>query len=148
MPGKPGSGGVPPKRTEERRRRNNEAGQMNTTRAPGARHVEVPAASPDWHTVARDWYESLAASGQSRFYEPSDWMVAYYVAEAMTRNLKQNTKFSAVLFSSVMSAMTELMVTEGARRRLRLELERNPVTDEDEDASVTALAQYRSRLGG
>jgi hypothetical protein len=64
---------------------------------------------------------SLAESGQSQFYEPSDWAVARYVAEVMSRNLADGN-MSAVMFAAVMSAMTELLTTEGARRRARLEL--------------------------
>jgi hypothetical protein len=41
--------------------------------------------------VARD-------SGQAQFFEPSDWQAARFVAEVMSRNLRQK-KFSSVLFA-------------------------------------------------
>lgn len=66
---------------------------------------------------------SLAGSGQARFYEPSDWQTARYVAESMSRNLSAG-RFSSQHFAAVMSAMTDLLTTEGARRRARLELDR------------------------
>jgi hypothetical protein len=139
------SRGPVPKREDVRRRRNkDEAGPA--TRAAAAKHVPVPRADPDWHPIAKRWYASLKESGQSFWYEPSDWAAAVYVAEAMSRNLAANDgKFSAVLFQSVMSAMTELLTTEGARRRARVELERE---ESAEDASVTAIADYRAMLGG
>jgi hypothetical protein len=80
------------------------------------------------------------------FYEPSDWATAQYVAEAMSRGL-ESPRFSAQLFAAVSSAMTELLTTEGARRRARLEIERGPVQDK-EPAAVTALSDYRLSLGG
>lgn len=137
-----GTRGPVPKREEVRRRRNkDEAGPV--TRGSAARHVPVPRADPEWHPIAKRWYASLKESGQAFWYEPSDWATAYYVAEAMSRNLKDG-KFSGVLFQSVMSAMTDLMTTEGARRRARMELEREESAD---DATVTAIADYRTALG-
>jgi hypothetical protein len=104
----------------------------------------MPAADPEWHDTAKHWFESLAESGQSRFYEPSDWWTAYYVATAMSKSLQG--KMSSVMFAAVMSASAELMATEGSRRRLRLELDKN-TGDPDEAASVSALDDYRKTLG-
>lgn len=134
--------GPVPKREDVRRRRNKEGGRA--TRAAGAPVVAVPAPEDKWHPIARDWFLSLAESGQSRFYEPSDWQSARYIAEAMSRNLFGGFKMSAVMFSAVMSGMTELLTTEGARRRARMELER---AEPQEDAAVLAIASYREELG-
>ncbi|MFI6496901.1 hypothetical protein [Nonomuraea typhae] len=108
--------------------------------------VVCPPADESWHEIARDWYESLSKSGQSVFYEPSDWASARYVAEAMSRGLEAS-RFSAQLFAAVSSAMTELLTTEGARRRARLEIERGGSTDVA-PADVMALDDYRAALGG
>lgn len=132
--------GPVPKRAAERRRRNLD-GRVDSA-PPLVAAVEQPPADKDWHAVALAWYESLATSGQAQFYEPSDWATAYYVAEAMSRNLSAG-KFSAMLFASVMSAMTELLTTEGARRRARLEIERG---EAEVPASVSAMDEYRKRL--
>ncbi|MDH2424746.1 hypothetical protein [Sphaerisporangium sp. TRM90804] len=107
--------------------------------------MERPEPDELWHPIAQDWYVSLAVSGQAKFYQPSDWQVARYVAEAMTRNLNAS-RFSAQMFAAVMGAMTELLTTEGARRRARLELERR--RPDDEEAGVTVLDDYRAALGG
>lgn len=138
--------GPVPKRSDQRRRRNKP--EVEITTAPGAAVVEVPPADPDWHPIAARWYESLAKSGQSRFYEPSDWAQARYVAEAMSRSLA-GAKMSGQLFAAVVSASTSLLVTEGDRRRLRLELERgNAEAAAARDAKVTALDAYRRAAGG
>jgi hypothetical protein len=141
-----GRNGPVPKRAAERRRRNKPEGGEVTSVAVSSVVVECPPADPLWHPISRDWYQSLARSGQAVFYEPSDWATARYVAEAMSRGL-ESSRFSAQLFAAVSSAMTELLTTEGARRRARLEIERGAPKDE-QPAEVTALDDYRAALGG
>lgn len=139
-----GARGPVPKRSTERRRRNKES-KVETAPAVVA-DVAIPKANTRWHPIARDWFTSLSESGQSQFYEPSDWQAARYVAEAMSRNLKQTTRFSAVMFAAVWSAMGDLLSTEAARRRVRMEIERGAV--DEAPAGVTAISDYRRRLAG
>lgn len=149
--------GPVPKRSDQRRRRNKPEG-AEIIQAPAGDEPDWLEPAESWHPIAREWYCSLAASGQSRFYEASDIATAYYVAEAMSRNLQATRerdkttgewvtvgRFSAQLFASVMSAMTDLLTTEGARRRARVELQRGPA--QPKPASVTALADYRKAAG-
>ncbi|WP_407285501.1 hypothetical protein [Streptomyces sp. BP-8] len=139
--------GPVPKRSDQRRRRNEPAGPA-PVKAEAGKTPAVPRASGDWHPIAKRWFQSLKDSGQAQFYEQSDWLTAVYVAEAMSRNLGQS-KFSAQLFQGVMSAMTDLLTTEGARRRARVELERE-VSGEGpaEAARVTLMDAYRKAAGG
>lgn len=127
--------GPVPKRSDQRRRRN--ATDPVSSIARGAA-VDAPPADENWHPIAKRWYESLGQSGQSVFYEASDWAHAEFVAEAMSRNLNAG-RFSAQLFAAVLSGMTELLTTEGARRRARLEIEH--------DSGVAPVAQidWRAR---
>lgn len=151
MPGKPGSGGPVPKRSEDKAGHRTKAELNQITKANGAAEVEVPKPRRDWHPITKAWYKSLAESGQSQFYEPSDWWTAQYVAEAMSRSLKsQNGLISGQLFQAIMSASTELMVTEGARRRLRVELQRpdrDQGAESDGGGEVTLLDDYRDLYG-
>lgn len=131
-----------PKRSGQRRRRNVSDGPA-LVKAEAGKAPTVPRASGDWHPIAKRWFQSLKDSGQAQFYEQSDWLTAVYVAEAMSRNLSQS-KFSAQLFQSVMSAMTDLLTTEGSRRRARVELEREAGgEDPAEAARVTLMETYR-----
>lgn len=95
--------------------------------------------------MARDWFASLAESGQSRFYEASDWQTARIWAEVLSRQLSSE-KLSAVMVQAWAGSAAELLTTEGARRRAQLELQRGTLIDEDEDASVTALDRYRAQI--
>lgn len=139
--------GPVPKRSDQRRRRNASDGPA-VVKAEAGKAPTIPRASGDWHPIAKRWYQSLKDSGQSQFYESSDWLTAVYVAEAMSRNLSQG-KFSAQLFQSVMSAMTDLLTTEGARRRARVELEREDTGEDAEElARVALMDAYRQAAGG
>lgn len=133
--------GPVPKRSTERRRTNKTG--METTAAM-AGQVRVPSCPPHLHDVAKRWYRSLRQSGEAQFYEPSDWAAALYVAEAMSRNLEQEKRFSAQLFGVVWNAMNDLLTTEQARRRARIEVER--ALAEPESDTPTALDEYRARL--
>lgn len=138
--------GPVPKRSSQRRRRNEDGPSLVTASAGKA--PAVPRASGDWHPIAARWFRSLKESGQAQFYEASDWSTAYYIAEAMSRNLQQG-KFSAQLFQSVLSGMTDLLTTEGARRRARVELERlDQGEDPREAAHLVLMEQYRQAAEG
>lgn len=139
-----GQRGPAPKRSTERRRRNADS-KVDTVKVDVGATVEIPKPNPQWHAIAKDWYLSLAQSGQAQFYEPSDWQYARYVADAMSRNLKSGAKFSAMLFAAIQSAMNDLLTTEAARRRVRLEIERGG--EPETPASVTAIVDYQKRLG-
>lgn len=125
-----------PKRSTQRRRRN----KVDITHAPSDFEWEIPEPDEDWHPVATQWYLALQKSGQRIFFENSDWAQAFYIAEAMSRNLC-NSRMSGQLFSAIISAAGELLTTEGARRRLRVELER--VHDEGDTTAADAMAAYR-----
>lgn len=134
------------KRSEERMGHRSKEEKAEVTKAPGALVVAVPAPDELWHPIALRWYEALAESGQSRFFEPSDWAAAQYAAEAMSRNLNAGQRFSAQLFAAIWSAMNDLLTTEGDRRRVRMELQRPQPRDGNE--GVTVLDDYRATLGG
>lgn len=140
-----GQRGPVPKRSDERRRRNKES-EPDKVRAI-VEHVVVPKPSLKWHPIAKAWYEALAESGQSKFYEPSDWAAAQYVAESMSINLRQaKARFSAVLFSAVWTAMGDLLTTEAERRRVRMEIDRG-AEQLELPAGVAAIEDYRRELG-
>lgn len=107
---------------------------------------EGPSIDSEWHPLARDWYRSLAESGQSIFYEPSDWQTARVLAELLSRALKAG-KVTASLIERWQIGATELLTTEGARRRVRLELEHPAPEGEEGDDNVTYLDQFRAGLG-
>ncbi len=135
-----GTHGPIPKRSDMRRRANEPSTPI--TRAPAGQRTGTPEADPNWHSIAIEWFESLFESGQSFFYERSDIAQARYVAEVMSRNLNQGQRVSGQLFASVISAASELLTTEGARRRLGVELTKSASADIDSGLD-DLLSAYR-----
>lgn len=152
-----GARGPVPKRSQERRRRNSDS-QANTVKVSGA--VAAPACPKDAHPIARRWYRSLRLSGQAQYYEPSDWVAALLLVEQMSRLLNPQTiitKAGDALviesplggkeFTAIWSAMNDLFTTEAARRRARIEVEREGDAQvEAAPPGVAALTEYRKRM--
>lgn len=153
-----GNRGPIPKREKQRRRRNKPDGTVD--KGVGAAEVPIPPAKSTWHPAAKRWYESLERSGQSYWYEPSDWATAYVIAESMSRDLKpvvigfnektgkvhkESMPINGARLSSYLKAMSVLLVTEGDRRRARIELERPAPGDGGEEGpgNVSWLDQAR-----
>jgi hypothetical protein len=157
-----GSRGPAPKRESQRRRRNK--GDLDVTRSDGASDVQAPEADEDWHPVAVQWFERLKASGQVVYYEPSDWGLAYVLAENLSRQLKprfvgideiSGVKMEAELpingagLSALLKGMSQLLVTEADRRRASIELDRPaPGALDQKPGEVSHLDDARSRLRG
>ncbi len=133
--------GVVPKHSTQRRRRNLD-GRPETIEV-GRSLAKAPALRAGIHPLAAAWYESLRDSDQSRFYQPSDWMTAQLIAEAIDEFARVRR---AALLDTILRGSTVLLATEGDRRRMRLELTRKG-QDDDEHAAVVALTDYQSRLG-
>lgn len=134
-----GAHGPIPKRAEDRRRRNKV--DTDTVKMVGA--VPVPPAHDDWHPIALHWYESLAKSGQAKYYEPSDWAAANLVAHQVSAMLFAGRP-SPTMFAAVWTAMGDLLTTEGERRRARMEVARETGTPAPKLASVTPIDRFGS----
>jgi hypothetical protein len=164
-----GARGPIPKRSDQRRRTNSPASSTVTVTVPDyalAGQVSAWAVpDPEWHPVARRWFESLRASRQSVFYEPSDYAVAYLLAESMSRELSPQPMVvgkgadahvemvllppKGALIAVWLKGMTGLLATEGDRRRAGLELARRPdPATADDLAAVTWLEDASRRLRG
>jgi hypothetical protein len=109
------------------------------------REPVIPDPDPSWHPIARTLWDALSTSGQSDYYQSSDWAFAYSICEDLSY-YKRSKKRSGQMLASLYSAMSSLLITEGDRRRVRIELER-PAEDEAESASVVAIAEYKQMLG-
>ncbi|AOZ62829.1 hypothetical protein KIJ60_gp03 [Rhodococcus phage PhailMary] len=117
-----GSRGPVPKRSEERVRRNQDEGPIEKVEAIGTFSIPDLGLS-DPHPMIVDMYESLKDSAQSRYYEPSDWQFARFTLHFADQLVKSGRP-SAQLLTAVNAAFTDLLVSEGSRRRVRLEIER------------------------
>jgi hypothetical protein len=142
--------GPMPKRSTQRlgHRTQAERERTQTVVVPKTRKLYGPALGiADPHPLARDWYEGLRRSGQAEFYEPSDWAQARVLTELLSVTLNQD-KPSSVMVAAWMSGAAELLTTEGARRRMRMELERSKPVDADKQRASGTVVDLRRRLAG
>lgn len=141
-----GSRGPVPKRSEARTRRNKEPeGEVKLTKGT-SKPSSWPAPSESWEELAKDWYVGLQNSGIAEYYEQSDIEMARIIAGELSHYLKSyEGKRSAMMFAALMTAMSSLGVTEGDRRRMRIELEKPK--EAKVSASVVAIADYQKALG-
>ena len=130
-----------PKRSDQVRRTNNKA-LVEKIEVEGS--VTVPKPHPKWHPAARQLWDSLPDSGQSRYYEPSDWAMAYVLMDDLSHYLRSHSR-QGVKLSALMSGFTTLLLTEGDRRRVRMEIERAGSSMEaaEDDPTVAIMADYR-----
>jgi hypothetical protein len=105
-------------------------------------------------------YESVLRSGQVIWMEPSDWSALYLMCESISRDLnpqvvgitedgevvKEQIPLKGASLSSYLKAMASLMMLEGDRRRLRIELERQRRIDAaaEGDGKVVDIVQRRA----
>lgn len=117
-----GSRGPVPKRSDQRVRRNKPDVAIEKVQSIGVVPVP-PLMVEDPHPATEFWYESLRESAQAQFYQPSDWAFAQVLAIKLDHELKY-ARGSAQMMAVIQSMMTDLLVTEGSRRRARIEVER------------------------
>ena len=133
-----------PKRSDQRIRRNKPAAPVSKVSAIGA--VPKPSADlgfDDPHSLTVEMWDSLHGSAQSRFFEASDWAHAKTVLHFLDMQLK-SSRPGAQMLQALFKELGDLLVTEGSRRRLRLEIDRA----EANEATVDVAALFREKLTG
>lgn len=127
------SKGPVPKRSEDRIRRN--VVEIDKVQAFGV--VSKPSLGlPDPHPIISDFWNAVGESAQTRYYEASDWQYLRICLHFLDKLLKTN-KPSAQMLTIVNQMLTDLLVSEGSRRRVRMEIER-----EQPQNNVVDVADY------
>jgi len=143
-----------PKR-EEQRVRATEPGQ-EVTKIPMQGAVQIPDLRrfPGMLTqnITKAFWESLRESGQALYYEPSDWMTALTALHLLDKQLRpfknkngemEEGRVSPTMVAAVWQMLTSIGVTEGERRRLRIEVERDTgnTGSESDGAKVIPISE-------
>lgn len=130
-------GGPLPKRSDQRRRKNAPAGG-EAEQLPAGEPVVWTAADPSWIPSVRRWYEAQARSGQADLLAQSDvetlWLWAQTLSEAY-----ETGQLKPALLTAWNQACRDMLVTEGARRRARVELQHGPLDEEEPAPDVTSI---------
>ncbi|AVP41856.1 hypothetical protein SEA_JSQUARED_5 [Mycobacterium phage Jsquared] len=121
------------KRDEERVRRNTPESPTDTIQMPGLVTIpEMGDLSHDGrtHQLIIDMYESIKQSAAVKYYEPTDWQMARLALYTLNQELiaaENNGKpVGAMKLTAINQMLSALLLTEGDRRRVRLEVERAP----------------------
>lgn len=114
-----------------------------TSGAATSRGFPIPDADKGWVPKARSWYNSLKLSGQTEFWEPSDWATAVAAADAYNVFLRTH---NASILAQFVRLSERLGATLADRKRSRIELEEPVQEDEDEVAADAAVQGWQGRL--
>lgn len=171
-----GDRGPVPKRSEERRRRNKvhsdgmETEQVDMTDFDGGNVVHAPEPNPEWHPAALAIWQATVESGQSIYFEKSDWTILAFLCSQLTQHYRDDLviekvklpmeagsgggeelvygsiPMSGATISAFLKGFGSLGLTEGDRRRIHLELKRE---NDGEKVTAEGVVDARSRfLGG
>lgn len=102
-----------------------------------------PPADPEWHPIAKDLYEAAKVSGQTRFYQPSDWAILYTLCDDVSW-YKLQPRRSATMLAAFSSLMSNLLLNEADRRRVGIELHK-PTEAELETAGVSSMQSWAAK---
>lgn len=144
-----------PQRSDQRVRRNEPDIPIEKVTALGI--VEVPELNlqefgiTEPHGLVVSMYKSLSGSAQRKYHEPSDWQYArftmYLVHEMLSSNIDKEGRpkpISSMKIAAIDSMLSKLLMTEGDRRRMRIEIDRDP----DAGGKLIDVADmFRKRLG-
>lgn len=162
--------GPPPKKDAERRRRNKtpeSGGSLSAIPAEVVNvdellvgEVEIPEPDPNWHAIATQVYEAQMRSGQVIWMEPSDWAMLWMICESISRDFSEQVvgitedgdvvraeiPLKGASLSGYLKAFNMLLVAEGGRRTLRIELERQKRLDAaaEGEGKVVDIVKHRA----
>jgi len=132
--------GPVPKRSDQRVR-NRDVNVIDKVQAFGVVKKPALGIGDNVHPIIQDFWDSVGESAQSRYYEPSDWQY-FRVALYFLNNVVKNTaKPSAQMLTVINQMLTDLLVAEGSRRRVRMEIEREQTKD-----NVVNISDYFREL--
>jgi hypothetical protein len=138
-------GPVPNREADLARPRARKGADQQAVTKGTARKVKWPAVDPEWHPLARDIYLGCKQSGQTDFYQQSDVAILRSLMDDLPVAKRNPGQRSGQLLQTLYSSLPNLLVTEGGRRRVRIEL--NEPAEKSTPASVSVLADYREQLG-
>ena len=143
------------KRDEERIRRNLPEDPTVTVQMHGL--VTIPDLGDmshlgETHPLITDMYESIKQSASVRYYEPTDWQFArltlYTLNQELIAAAHNGKPVGAMKLTAINQMLSALLLTEGDRRRARLEIERAPVEASGKVLDVTHMLRQRLASSG
>lgn len=150
-----GQRGPIPKREDERVRRNLPENPTDTIQVIGT--VQIPELGDvsyegETHPIIIEMYESMKESAAVKFFEPTDWQFARLTMLTLNQELiaarHLGKPIGAMKLTAITTMLSALLLTEGDRRRARLEIERVGNAQGGEVVDVTTMLRQRLAAGG
>jgi hypothetical protein len=146
-------GPIPDRSDNLARPRSRKGGDSNEPTKGIAYEATIPEPDPDWHPISLMLWNAMLESGQSEFYQSTDWVMAYSLCEELslyknpkvTKDGEEYHKRSGQMLQTINTMMGDLLLTEAHRRRVRIELEKPE--EEETPASIVAINDYKAQLG-
>jgi hypothetical protein len=129
------------KRSEERIRRNIEPPTEKVVAFGAVIQPDLDFENPH-PTVVRLW-DAVGDSAFTKYYEPSDWEMVRVMLHFLDHQLKAEKK-NANMISAIQSMMNDLLFSEGSRRKVRLEVEREAIK-QGQIINIAQLLDERAR---
>lgn len=136
-----GQRGPMPLRSDEKGpRHQNDSNGLPVTKGQARGTKKIPSADRTWPPRVKQWYNALKESGQSDYYEESDWATAMIIGDALAGWYAKLPKDrSSMMLDTIFRQTANLGVTEGDRRRMRIELEVPEIPQETVGAAASRM---------
>lgn len=125
-----------PKRSDQRTRNNSPEPRRGTSAGKPRR---IRAADKNWPPRVKEFYKDCLASGQTEFWEPSDYVMLRIACDVLAD--AANTA-SATMYTQFVRLANDLLLTESARRKAYIEL----VKEVEEAPVESASDRFRQML--
>lgn len=106
--------------------------------------ASIPSPDPEWCHVAAMMWNATLESGGAAYYESSDYAALYLLCDQIdylyrTNKAGESKPRSPEMFKAILAGLGNLLVTEGDRRKLHIELVKAPDDDADFLADLNDL---------
>lgn len=129
-----GKRGPVPARTETLIGHSAKEKQEAVTKIAMSGRVAPPNPNPEWGPAARALYDAALESGQSKYYEPTDWWMLLFTCREVD-SYCNDKRPSAFNLQVLLQMFSQLLLTEAERRRVQVEIDRGPTEDPVEAAA-------------
>jgi hypothetical protein len=104
------------------------------------------------HPLVVEMYEAMKQSASIKYFEPTDWAFArltlYTLNQELIAAAHNGKPVGAMKLTAINQMLSALLLTEGDRRRARLEIERAPAESSGKVLDVTDMLRQRLAAGG
>lgn len=161
-----GSRGPVPKKDAERRRRNktDDSGKPNESEVVYVGDITFDHSvlrNANWHQTVLDLWDAQSQSYPANWMQPADWAMLAVHCESLSRALSPQllninpvtgeevwgeVPLNGATLSAINKLASMLLMSEGDRRRLNIELEKDRRDQEKHEAKMVDIVQDRRAL--